>query len=548
MLASELPLLRTAGRGADEPPRAEADDPLAGLARLIAQSVPMNKLGRDRRPATWETAHDRRGELDHASDPAPNKVFPKPTNDRYSAPEDERNSDQVYRQRSDERYEQTSRANEPARYAADGELGAADDVAYHETADWQGQSSLERDSDYPDECEDKRLARLIAQSVPMNKLGRDRRPATWETAHDRRGELDHASDPAPNKVFPKPTNDRYSAPEDERNSDQVYRQRSDERYEQTSRANPPSPSRVSRFRPKPFAREPARYAADGELGAADDVAYHETADWQGQSSLERDSDYPDECEDKRDAEGDVYSEDQNTGRHGGFILVAAVFALAVLGTAGAFAYRAMSGDPTLPALPPIIKAERDPNKIIPSGVRSQDSTGRDADVNDAAPRQQPLSREERPVDISPPVTSAAPRPASTVPAISDPPPMGGPGAIIGYSTRPTSSNPAMSTESPALTAPAMTTATVAPSVNHASAPAAGPSISTARPTAPGPKKIRTVTIRTDQSGTPDAAAGSSPSVPARPGTQSPQGSNEPLSILPSSMEGSAAPARPRGRL
>jgi cell division septation protein DedD len=66
------------------------------------------------------------------------------------------------------------------------------------------------------------------------------------------------------------------------------------------------------------------------------------------------------------------------------------------------------------------------------------------------------------------------------------------------------------------------------------------------PAAPGPKKIRTVTIHADQSGALDAGAGSSPSVPPRPGTQSPQGSNAPLSIVPSSTaESSAAPARPR---
>jgi cell division protein FtsN len=100
----------------------------------------------------------------------------------------------------------------------------------------------------------------------------------------------------------------------------------------------------------------------------------------------------------------------------------------------------------------------------------------------------------------------------------------------------------------------MTTATAsnpAASANQAPPPAAAPTVSTATPAtpgvpaAPGPKKIRTVTIRADQSGATDAVAGSSPSVPARPGTQSPQGSNGPLSIVPPSAEASAAPARPR---
>jgi cell division septation protein DedD len=68
------------------------------------------------------------------------------------------------------------------------------------------------------------------------------------------------------------------------------------------------------------------------------------------------------------------------------------------------------------------------------------------------------------------------------------------------------------------------------------------------PTATGPKKIRTVTIHTDQSGAPDTAA--SPGVPARAGTQPPQGGNAPLSIVPSSTDApapaaAAAPLRPR---
>ena len=399
------------------------------------------------------------------------------------------------------------------------------------------------------------LARLIGQSVPMNKLGRDRKPVAPETANDRRSETDHAtSDPAPDEVVPEPTDDRYSAPEDEQDERDVgpdYRERRDERYEPIPRANPAPPARASRFRQEPnFAIEPAHDAADAEAGEA---AHHETTEWHDRSSDERDSNYPDDYEDQlHDADDhaydDEYSEDQNTGRRGSFVFVAAVFVLAVLGTAGAFAYRTMLGGPALPTLPPIIKAEGGPNKIIPSGAGSQEGAAREADTTNAPSHERLVSREERPVDIPPPVTSTAPRPVSTVPVFPDPPPMGGPGAIVGYSASP-SSNPAMSTEAPAPTAPAMTTAT-APnsSANQASPPAAAPPVSTAMPStpaAPGPKKIRTVTIHADQSGAPDAVAGSSPSVPARPGAQSPQGSNAPLSIVPSSTEGSAAPARPR---
>jgi cell division septation protein DedD len=417
------------------------------------------------------------------------------------------------------------------------------------------------------------LARLIGQSLPMNKLGQerrqDRRAAPPESADDRRGEADHtASYPAPDEVLREPTEDRYSALEVEqyeRDVDPGYRERRDERYEPMTRVNPAPPPHASRFRQEPdFGTEPTRDAADGEAGEADEVAYHETADSHDRASDEHDSHYSDEYyeDEQQDADdrayGDEYSGDQNTGRRGGFIFVAAVFTLALLGTAGAFAYRAMFSNPVLPALPPIIKAEGGPNKLIPSGVGSQGSTAREADANNAASPERLVSREERPVDIPPPAVSTAPRRVATVPVFPDPPPMGGSGGVVGYSAGATSSNPAMSTESQASTAPALTTATAsnpAPSANQAPPPAAAPAVSAATPAAtpatpgvpaaPGPKKIRTVTIRADQSGATDTVASSSPGVPARPGTQSPQGSNGPLSIVPPSAEASAAPARPR---
>jgi len=162
------------------------------------------------------------------------------------------------------------------------------------------------------------LARLIGQSVPMNKLGRDRRPTAPESADDRRGQTDRAASyPAPEEVLPPPTDDLYSTPEDEqyeRDIDPDYRERSDERYEPTARENLALPSRGSRFRQEPdFAMEPARDGADG-----DETAHQETADWHDQSSDGSDSRHPDEYENERhDADdhgyGDEYSEDQNTG-------------------------------------------------------------------------------------------------------------------------------------------------------------------------------------------------------------------------------------------
>ncbi|HEX8810293.1 MAG TPA: hypothetical protein VF760_15000, partial [Xanthobacteraceae bacterium] len=98
-------------RSAEEAPRAQADDPLAELARLIGQSVPMNK--RDRRPAAPDAADDRRGRVSQAASyPAPDEVLRTPNDDRFSTPENQqyvRDVDPDYRANRDDRYERATR-------------------------------------------------------------------------------------------------------------------------------------------------------------------------------------------------------------------------------------------------------------------------------------------------------------------------------------------------------------------------------------------------------------------------------------------------------
>ena len=426
-----------------------------------------------------------------------------------------------------------------------------DQRAYRDPPSWRGAEERPRAQTDDPLAE---LARLIGQSVPMNKTGQDRRPMVPEVTDDRLGEIGHATRyAAQHESLREPGGEQdATAPQDERYEqglDSDFRADYNERYESAARANP-APPRASRFRQEPdFAIERARAPTAGEV---DEAAYHETADWHDPSSDPRANRYADEYED--DYEDDAHADDHGydddhgddlqTGRRGGFVFVAAIFVLAVLGTAGAFTYRAMFGAPGLPTLPPIIKAEGGPNKIIPSEPSSKDNITRQADAANAGSGERLVSREERPVDIPPPVTTAT-RAVSTVPVFPDPPTMGGPGAVVGYSGSPTSINPARSTEPPAPAAPAMNAAipaNPASSGNQVSPPIAsvGTTAIAATPAASGPKKIRTVTIRSDESGAPDAAAG----VPARPGTQS-QGSGGPLSIVPLSTEAPAPPARPR---
>ena len=398
------------------------------------------------------------------------------------------------------------------------------------------------------------LARLIGQSVPMDRGGRDRGPAAPVHADDRPHQTERgAAYPAPNEVVPDAAGERYFAAEadpDRLDIDDNSRTTADERYEPIAEVDPRPPLRASRFRGEPkYTSAPPR---DLDDGVADDAAYRESADWHDRSSDERDSHYADEYADEgHDARDDAYdgeySEDQNTGRRGGFVFVAAVFALAVLGTAGAFAYRSMFAGPAMPALPPIIKAEGGPNKIIPNDANSQDSAARE-NANGACSRERLASREERPVDIPPPVARTAPRPVATVPVFPDPPRMGGPGAVVGYSAGTPSNNAGSGAEPRVPTAP-MTTGTapnppsIALAAPESSAP---PPVAAPTPGGPGPKKIRTVTIRSDQSTGADGPASTAASQAVVPRSGSPsQTGNGPLSIVPSTTEAPAPAARPR---
>ncbi len=88
-------------------------------------------------------------------------------------------------------------------------------------------------------------------------------------------------------------------------------------------------------------------------------------------------------------------------KRGGLMTVAAVLALAVVGTAGAFAYRSFVGSPRS-GEPPVIKAETGATKIVPP-TQTSDASGKIVDrIGGAAPggQEQLLSREEQPVDIN----------------------------------------------------------------------------------------------------------------------------------------------------
>ncbi len=231
-----------------------------------------------------------------------------------------------------------------------------------------------------------------------------------------------------------------------------------------------------------------------------------------------DGDQAQEGVDEQTYELEDYAEETPaTRRRRGFFVVAAVLGLAVLGTAGAFAYRAMFVSSMLPSLPPIIKADNGPNKIVPSKPNKVDQ----ADASSASSGEKLVSREEQPVDMPAPV-NPAPRVVSTIPIFSDPSSgqAGGPNAADQGVTGAGATASAVPV-APAPPPPVQTEAAPAPARSiwppvAATAPVSGNAAASTAPTIlPAPRKIHTVVIRGDQVATAGADASSAP-APAAP--------------------------------
>ena len=220
---------------------------------------------------------------------------------------------------------------------------------------------------------------------------------------------------------------------------------------------------------------------------------------------------------------DDYNDEAPIPRRGGLVVVMAVLGLAVVGTAGAFGYRAMFGSSVLPTLPPIIKASNGPNKIIPGNGDAQ--ANNQAGAASTGSTENLVSHEEQPLKMEPP---KAPHVVSTIPI-----------------------SPGQSAAPAAPAAVAGLPATASPGGPPPAAPAPA-SISSE------PKKIHTVTIRADQPnslGSAPLQPGSTARSAARPGAPAPKPSTTasapaggaPLSIIPGAESDApaAAPARAR---
>jgi hypothetical protein len=106
---------------------------------------------------------------------------------------------------------------------------------------------------------------------------------------------------------------------------------------------------------------------------------------------------------------DVEEDEPAPRRRGGMATVVAVLALAVVGTGAAYAYRNYAGTARNGA-PPVIKADAEPNKILPQKVASGDAVSKliQDRMSTENGTEQMVSREEQPVDVKE-ATASGPR-------------------------------------------------------------------------------------------------------------------------------------------
>jgi hypothetical protein len=206
-------------------------------------------------------------------------------------------------------------------------------------------------------------------------------------------------------------------------------------------------------------------------------------------------------------------------RRGGIATVAAVIALAVVGTGAAFAYRTYVGTPRSGGEPPIIKADTSPTKVAPAAAEAAAKVPDRLASSDGTEKIVP--REEAPVDVNASANSA---PRMVFPPLN-----------------PNANPPSVASVAPNAPPP--------PSAGNGTLPSNQP------------RKIKTFSVRSDQA---DAAAAATdapapaPKPPAAPRAAAPaqrpsavnanaSSANTPLSLMPQTAEAAPA-AEPRTRV
>jgi SPOR domain len=321
------------------------------------------------------------------------------------------------------------------------------------------------------------LARLIGQTDPFamgraNVKAQPQAAQRYQTPQDQSEQYEYEPEPE-RPVGPPPWIQRANARVEQPAPPQ-------QQYDDEADYRPSPVHPLHRYGAKPAApqqqhahyqhQEDQQYAEEPPHDASryDDALYGQIEAGQ---DYQRDPAYPDDPY----AYQGAYDEEpeEQPRRRGGMITVAAVLALAVLGTGGAFAYRNFIGSPRS-GEPPIIKADNSPTKIVPAQSDSAQKTPDRMTFGDGNEKLVP--REETPVDVNarsgprvvfPPLNQNAnpPSPASVAPNAPPPPsasngtlPNNEPRRIKTLSVKGDAADAGMPAGSPKQTAPAQVAA------------------------------------------------------------------------------------------
>ncbi|MDP2411749.1 MAG: SPOR domain-containing protein [Pseudolabrys sp.] len=243
------------------------------------------------------------------------------------------------------------------------------------------------------------LARLIGQTDPFSEFGRHnaRQSASRSTASQQ---------PAPIEYAPRPAESVARTPSALSDRD-FYAAQDAEPQLPLPEVPPYTPAGYGRqtYGSAPLATGNDLYQVENELPAYQEVpAYQDAAD----GGYETDP-Y------QRDHQQDPYDDVPPSRRRTGIVVIAGIFALAVVGTAGAFGYRAIFGSSGSSGPPPVIKAETAPSKIVPAAVANKDPNKQITDrVNEGGAGERLVSRQETPVDVNRTAGNGFPPPQAPV--------------------------------------------------------------------------------------------------------------------------------------
>jgi hypothetical protein len=268
------------------------------------------------------------------------------------------------------------------------------------------------------------LARLIGQNDPSGAAARPAARPLQSRANVRPQQYDQQQYDPPEELPDAPQSPpawmqraRHETPLPPPPLPQEYDQEYDQKYDDEPEYQQPAPVHpLHRYAAQPpqlpahqappeqdYYEQPQQQYADEPLqdpSRYDDALYGRLET--GEHDYQRDPAYPD---DPYAYQGEYEEEPAPKKRSSGLMTVAAVLALAVVGTGAAFAYRTFVGSPRS-GEPPIIRADNSPTKVVPAQSDASATKNPDRMLSGDG-GEKLVSREETPVDVN--SRSGAPR-------------------------------------------------------------------------------------------------------------------------------------------